>query len=176
MTRTHSVRISAAAGAIALAFALGGCSAVSGLFGGGAPDRDEDTNQVKEGGEYDVFQLQVGDCLNLGDEGELSEASVVPCDEPHTQEIFHEFELTGDEWPGDDALNTDADEGCYSAFAEFVGVPYEESVLNYFFLAPTEAGWTDSSVADRLVQCLIYEADDNDEAVPVTGTLKGAAR
>lgn len=166
----------AAAGALALMVTLGGCSTVAELLGGGGPERDEDTGQVKEGGEYDVFQLKVGDCLNLGEEGELSEAAVVPCDQPHTEEIYHEFELPDGDWPGDDALNTSADEGCYDAFAEFAGIAYEDSSLDYFFLSPTESGWNDPSVADRLVQCLIFEPDENDDAVEVTGSLRGAAR
>jgi len=174
--RTTSLRLAAAAGSIALALGLGGCAAISDLFGGGAPDRDEETGQVKEGGDVDVFELAVGDCLNLGEDGELTAAAVVPCDEEHTEEIYHEFALPDGDWPGDDELSKQAEEGCYSAFEGFAGIAYEDSTLGFFTLTPTEAGWTDESIADRLVQCVVYEPDESGDSKPLTGSLKGAAR
>lgn len=175
MVRIRPVRVAAAIGALALASSLGGCAVIDQVFGGG-PDRDEETGQVTEGGDVDVFQLEVGDCLNLDDSGELSSAAVVPCTEPHTEEIFHEFSLPDGEWPGKEAIDTAADEGCYEAFAGFLGKAYEDSVLEYVFLAPLEGGWNDPNVKDRLVQCVIYEPGDGGAAKPVEGSLKGAAR
>ena len=175
MTATTSARLAAAAGTLTLALALGGCAAIGDLLAGGGPERDEETNQVTESGDVDVFELQVGDCLNLGDTGELSSAAVVPCSEPHTEEIFHEFQLEDGDWPGEDAVEQAADEGCYGAFETFVGTPYEESTLDYVFLSPLESGWNDPGVKDRLVQCVIYEPTD-EGAADVTGSLEGAAR
>jgi hypothetical protein len=175
MSRIAAARLGAATGVLVLAAALGGCGAIGQLFGGGGPDRDEETGQVTEGGDVDIFHLQVGDCLNLGDDGELSSAAVVPCTEPHTEEIFHEFEVPDGGWPGKDAIDQAADKGCYDAFADFVGTPHEDSVLDYLFLAPVEEGWNDPNVKDRLVQCVIYEPGD-DGAQQVSGSLEGAQR
>lgn len=175
MTRITPVRLAAGSGAVGLMLMLGGCATIGQLLGGGAPERDEETNQVTESGDVDVFELRVGDCLNLGDTGELSSATVVPCDQPHTQEIFHEFQLDDGDWPGDEAIETAAEEGCYAAFEGFVGVPYEESVLDYVFLSPLEEGWNDPGVEDRLVQCVIYEPGEGGPA-QVEGSLQGAAR
>ncbi|WP_345750291.1 septum formation family protein [Microbacterium rhizophilus] len=175
MTRIGPVRLAAATGALALLFALCGCAAIGQLLGGGGPQRDEETGQVTESGDVDVFQLKIGDCLNLGENGELSSAAVVPCTEPHTEEIFHEFEMPEGDWPGKDAIDQAADEGCYAEFESFVGKAFEDSVLDYVFLAPLEDGWNDPNVKDRLVQCVIYEPGEGG-AKKLTGSLEGAAR
>ncbi|WP_309069379.1 septum formation family protein [Microbacterium sp.] len=175
MSRSPAARLAAASGVLAFALALAGCAAIGDLLGGGSPQRDEETNQVTEGGDVDVFELEVGDCLKLGETGELSSAAVVPCGEPHTEEIFHEFEMEDGDWPGEDAVEKAADEGCYGAFESFVGKAYEDSTLDYVFLSPLEDGWNDPSVKDRLVQCVIYEPTDGG-AKEITGSLEGAAR
>lgn len=175
MSPTMPARLAAASGSVVLMLALGGCASIGQLLGGG-PDRDEATGQVTEGGDVGVFELQIGDCLNLGSTGELSSAAVVPCSEPHTEEIYHEFAMPDGTWPGKDAIDTAADEGCYDAFDDFVGTPYENSALDYVFLAPLEDGWNDPNVQDRLVQCVVYEPSDDGAAKQVEGSLKGAAR
>ncbi|WP_203138700.1 septum formation family protein [Microbacterium sp. JZ31] len=174
MNRITSGRFAAATGTLVIALTLGGCAAIGDLLGGG-PDRDADTGEFTESGDVDVFDLQVGDCLNLGETGELSSAAVVPCSEPHTEEIFHEFQMEDGDWPGEDAVEQAADEGCYAAFEAFVGTAYEDSTLDYVFLSPLEDGWNDPNVEDRLVQCVIYEPTD-DGPKELTGSLEGAAR
>lgn len=175
MTHAHRVRLLAPTGVVALGLALTGCAGISDLLGGGEPERDAETNQVTESADVDVFQLQVGDCLNLGDDTELSTASVVPCSEPHTDEVYHEFELPDGDYPGAEAIEQAADEGCYAAFGAFVGKPFEESVLQYNYLTPTEAGWKDENLQDRLIQCIIYEPGEG-APVKLEGSLRGAAR
>jgi hypothetical protein len=175
MSRSTSARLATAGGSLALVIALAGCGAIGDLLGGGSPQRDEETGQVTEGADVDVFQLKVGDCLNLADATEVSSAAVVPCSEPHTDEIYHEFRLPDGDWPGDDAIEQSAEEGCYEAFEGFVGVPYEDSALAYNYLTPTEEGWTDSSLQDRLIQCVVYEPGDGG-AAEIEGSLEGAAR
>ncbi|GAB3270958.1 septum formation family protein [Microbacterium lacusdiani] len=175
MVQTHRARTIAAAGILTTTLAIGGCATIGQLFGGGAPQRDDETNQVTESADVDVFQLQVRDCLSLGDDSQLSSASVVPCSEPHTDEIYHEFELPDGDWPGEEAVQQAADEGCYNAFEPFVGKAYEESVLEYIYLTPTEAGWTDTGLQDRLIQCVVYEPGDG-APVEIEGSLEGSAR
>lgn len=175
MSHPHHARALAAGAILAAVFGLGGCAALGQLLGGGGPARDEETNEVTEPADVDVFQLQVGDCLNLADDSQLSTAAVVPCAEPHTDEIYHEFEVPDGDWPGQDAIAQAADEGCYAAFEPFVGKVYEESVLEYNYLTPTEDGWTDSGLQDRLIQCVLYQPGDGAPA-QLEGSLEGAAR
>lgn len=157
--------------AIALTVALSGCSALGNLVGGGndAP-RDDETGEVTEESNIDIFSLKVGDCMPTSeDSGEMSEADVVPCDQPHADEIFYEFELADGEFPGEDEIQAEVEAECIPAFDEFVGLSYDESSLDFWWISPTEQSWDQAN--DRLVQCAIY-----DPAGDVTGSLKGAAR
>ncbi|MFB7250882.1 septum formation family protein [Microbacterium sp. NPDC056234] len=171
MMKLRTRRALALAGsAVALSIALSGCSTISNLISGDAP-RDEETNQVTEEAEIDIFSLKVGDCMPADaiSETEQTDASVVPCSEPHGYEVYHEFELADGEFPGADAIQAEVEAQCLPAFDAFVGLPFEESALDITWYEPTESSWTEGD--DRLVQCLVY-----DTAGDVEGTLKGAAR
>ena len=156
--------------AVALSIALTGCSALNSILGGGDAQRDDEGN-VTEESEIDIFSLKVGDCLTeealTG--GETQTAPVVPCDEPHPYEVYHEFELEDGEYPGTDAIYDVAVEGCEAVFNTFVGIDWSESTLDYTWFEPTQQSWEQAN--DRLIQCII-----GDSAGDVTGTLEGAAR
>jgi hypothetical protein len=156
-----------AAAALPLLLALGlvaGC---------GGADRDA-TGTVTAAGQEDAFALAVGDCvadpaLNGDDTTEVSDVGVVPCSDPHDTEVFAVFDLADGEYPGDETVTTDADQGCYKEFATFVGVTYEESELDYYFLTPTQESW--NAIDDREVACLVGLPGEQ-----VTGSLQGSDR
>lgn len=159
-----------AGSALALTVALSGCSAINDILGGGPADadRDEETGQVTEGANIDIFALKLGDCKTESSTGELTSADVVPCSEPHAEEVFHEITMPDGEFSDDD-VNA-ASEECYGeAFTTFVGLPYEESVLDTVQIVPTQETWDELN--DRVVQCLIVE-----EGGQTVGSLKGVAR
>ncbi|MFG6503080.1 septum formation family protein [Microbacterium sp. P05] len=166
-------RSSIAAAALLSVIALGGCSAIQGLIGGGGETvaRDADTQEVTEGGTADVFTLRVGDCFDdtSADAKEISEVPAVPCDQPHDNEIYHEFTMPDGDFPGQEALDAAADEECAAEFDTFVGIAYADSVLDWAPFQPTEGSWT--QLDDRVVQCIIYEY-----GVRVEGSLAGVAR
>ncbi|WP_243225810.1 septum formation family protein [Microbacterium sp. CIAB417] len=171
MMKMRTRRALALAGsAVALSIALSGCSAITSVFSGDAP-RDEETGEVTEESNISIFQLKLGDCLpaDAMSGAEQTDADVVPCDEPHGYEVYHEFELADGEFPGSDAIQTEVEAQCLPAFGEFVGLSYDESTLDITWYEPTESSWTEGN--DRLVQCLIL-----DPAGDVEGSLKGAAR
>lgn len=113
--------------------------------------------------------LEVGDCLPEGLDGEeFFEVTIVPCDGPHIDEIYYEFDLPDGEFPGEEALADAAIRECEPEFEDFADIAYEESELDYWWLTPTETSWAGG---DRTMQCLIYSYDGT-----VTGTLEGAAR
>ncbi|KRC63129.1 hypothetical protein ASE14_04985 [Agromyces sp. Root81] len=157
--------------AVAVAIPLAGCSIVSDLVGGPAsqPERDETTQEIIEEGDADVFALKVGDCMNEVTEELVSEVPVVPCDQPHDEEIYFDLTLEGDTYPGDDVIQTQADEACLAQFEPFVGLAYDSSALGMYAYRPSEDSW--DQMGDRVVSCVIY-----DPAGQVTGTLAGAAR
>lgn len=177
-TRIRPARAAAVIGGVALlAASLTGCGSIGSLFGGA--ERDAETDEVTAGGNESVFDIQVGDCLLQPESTseEIEQVEVVPCADPHDYEFFHEYELDlGDEWPGEQAIWDDADVTCHDRFETFVGVPFEESeALWYNYYSPTELSWNDG---DRLIQCLVYEASDDQGqlVVEVEGTLENAQR
>lgn len=112
----------------------------------------------------------VGECTNSADlaEEEISEITTISCEAAHDLEVYHTFDLTGGDYPGDEAVAESADLGCYDAFEDYVGAPFEESELYYVFIHPIETSW--NSAKDREVICLLH----SDE--PVTGSLRGSGR
>jgi hypothetical protein len=116
----------------------------------------------------DVYSIVVGDCLDDQSGTEVLEVPLVDCAAPHDFEVYSDFDVAGDAYPGDDEIGEQADTGCFDAFEPFVGTSYEESQLNYTYYVPTESSWT---AGDRLVSCMIL-----DPAGKSSGTLAGAQR
>jgi hypothetical protein len=169
MTRfraTTRFALTAAAGMLAVT-ALAGCSALEGLFPAQA-ERDSETQEIAEAGQQDVFEVAVGDCFNdEGDGTEVTDLPAVPCAEPHDNEIYHLFDLAGEEFPVD--IDAQADAGCRAQFAAFIGLEYDVSTeIDFFPIQPTVETWSEG---DREVICSVF-----DIAGQTTGTLAGAAR
>lgn len=154
--------MSAAAALVALT--LSGCS----LFNSDPP-RDPDTGELLEPTEVNVFDLQVGDCLDEFAEGtDVSTVQAVPCSEPHSDEVYLSVQMDDGAFPGAEQAGSFAEQACAAGFAEFVGIPWEESELDFGFFNPTEASWSDG---DREVLCTI-----TDPQARITGTLAGVNR
>lgn len=119
-----------------------------------------------------VFELSVGDCFDDTDLAaeEVSDVPVVECSEPHDNEIYHAFDLADGDYPGEEEVETKADDGCLAAFDAFVGTPYLDSQLEYFAIYPTEQSWTE--VDDREVLCAVYDMS----LEKLTGTVGGSGR
>ncbi|MEF3405318.1 septum formation family protein [Agromyces sp. CCNWLW203] len=169
--RRTLTRAIVALAAVAVVIPLSGCSILRDLAGGQAPqpERDETTQEIVEEGDADVFALMVGDCMNEVSEELVSEVPVVPCDQPHDEEVFFDLTLEGAEYPGDDVIQTQADEACLAQFEPFVGMAYDTSTLGFYAYRPSQESW--EQMDDRIVSCVIY-----DPAGQVTGTLAGSAR
>ncbi len=113
------------------------------------------------------FHPAVGTCFDVRkDQPKLSE-SIVPCDQRHDDEVYAVFDLDDTDYPGQTALQQTADEGCRARFADFIGILYEESILELYSLWPTEKAWLDG---DRRISCVVWYPDD-----AVVGSLAGAA-
>jgi len=130
-----------------------------------APDGGADPNQPPPG---TFATLSVGQCLDDVPQGYVTSENVVDCDAPHFYEVFSSFTLTDGVFPGDDAVESRTLDTCDNAFAQFVGVDYQASELEYTYLAPIEETWAQG---DRAVSCLLY-----DPAGEITGSLQGSAR
>jgi hypothetical protein len=156
--------------AAALSLALTGCSALDGILGGGSgdADRDEDTGQVTESANIDIFALKLGDCTMDSGTGQLEDIDVGPCDQPHDMEVYHEITMEDGEF-SDEAVDAASEECIGDAYTTFVGVGYQDSALQVTTITPTQQTWDELN--DRVIQCIIF-----DEAGQTTGSLSGAAR
>lgn len=155
--------------AAALSLALTGCSALNSILGSGSGDaqRDEDGN-VTESANVGIFSVDVGDCMLETSSGLLEDADLVPCDQPHDQEVYYEITMPDGEFSDED-VDTASEECIGDAFTSFVGVGYQESVLEVTTITPTKQTWDEMN--DRVIQCVIM-----DPAGPVSVSLAGAAR
>lgn len=171
MMKLRTRRALALAGsAAALTLALTGCSALEGILGGGSADadRDEETGQVTESSTVDIFSLKLGDCKMASETGLIEDADIVPCDQPHDEEVYYEIKMDDGEF-SEEAIDTASQECIGEPFTTFVGIGFNESALDVYPITPTQQTWDELN--DRVVQCVI-----SDPAGPTEGSLAGAAR
>lgn len=134
----------------------------------------DDGGALSRSGTLDVTELQEGDCFDdpegVAEEVEILEVQAVVCAEQHDNEVYEAGSLPGsdDSYPGDDALFQQVGARCVAEFETFVGVPYEDSVLDFAVLTPTGASW---EAGDRDYACAIF-----DPSRPVEGSLRGSNR
>lgn len=168
MTIRYRRTLAISGAALALTVSLSGCSFIQGLTVGNDANRDDQGN-VQEQDNIDIFSLKLGDCKMADDTtGEIMEAEVVPCSEPHDEEVFFESKMEDGEF--DEAAIDAAGEVCYGQnFTDFVGVAWDDSTLDVWYLSPTEATWNDMN--DRLIQCIV-----TDPAGQTTGSLKDSKK
>jgi Septum formation len=114
---------------------------------------------------------EVGDCFNTdGGEGEVAGISARPCDEPHVYEAYGVFDYptdNGDDYPGDSAIQTYADDHCKAQFTEYVGVAYDDSIWFSTSITPSEDTW---GAGDREIICALHKEDESE----VTGSARGS--
>jgi Septum formation len=120
-----------------------------------------------------VFELAVGDCfddgeLAVGELEEVEEVPVIECSEPHDNEVYAVVTVDEEVFPGEQAIQAQADEVCHDAFDPFVGLDYESSALDFGWLVPTAESW---EMGDRVVACFVYRMD----LEKVSGTLEGSS-
>jgi hypothetical protein len=133
-----------------------------------AAERNE-AGDITGAGTVDAFEVRVGDCFD--DEAfastEISEVPGVPCSDPHDNEVYATFDIAG-EWPGEERVEELAYEGCHERFAGAIGKIYEESIIDYTPIYPSEGSWKQRD--DREVLCVAYHM----EFETLTGSVIGS--
>jgi len=123
------------------------------------------------GGSEVAAEAAIGECFQEPeDSDEVGELDKVDCDEAHDNEVIAVFDLDGDDFPGVDEVQSQAEEGCVEEFEPYVGSTYEESDLDLFTITPTEETWDDAD--DREVICSVFALDGSQ----VEGSVKGSGR
>ncbi len=122
----------------------------------------------------DVFDIRLGDCFNdessAGTDGvsEVYGLDVVPCADPHDNEVFAVFDLELAAFPEGDVMDDIAGEECLQRFEPYVGRDYETSSLAITALYPTRQSWNERR--DREVACILFDMDLS----KMQGRMKGS--
>jgi hypothetical protein len=144
-------------------------AAVAAVVGFNAAAERNAAGEITGAGAVSAFEMRVGDCFD--DEAfaatEISEIPAVPCSQPHDNEVYAVFDISG-EWPGDERVEELAYEGCMERFAGAIGKTYEDSVIDYTPIYPTEGSWKQRD--DREVLCVGYHM----EYEKLTGSIRGS--
>jgi hypothetical protein len=147
------------------ALALSACSA--------DPDvRPEEPELAEESVAADsVLSLTIGDCVMDADtplSADLTEIPRVSCAEPHDSELYAIVSVDDGAYPGVDDLVSQGQTKCQALFADFVGIDFRSSMLDFHFYYPTPSSWVQG---DRSIYCMV-----TDPGLTVVGTLQGAKR
>ncbi|GGC03248.1 septum formation family protein [Cellulomonas carbonis] len=165
-------RLAALAAASTLVLMTSGCAVADLLGGADEPVRDA-SGEIVEAADADAFSIRVGDCLEtteaFAEATEVESVPTVPCGDPHDAEVYATTLLDDGDFPGDEAVAKKADELCYGEFEAFVGLPYEDSALDFTMLYPSEQSW--DLMDDREVVCILVDLDGG-----VTGSMAAAGR
>lgn len=131
----------------------------------------DDSGTITGSGDLQVADLRIGDCFDLQEATatEVDKVTARPCADAHEFELFHDGTVDVDAYPGDDAFEAWVVNECLPAFAPYVGVAYEASLLEFSYFTPSEDGWDQG---DHSVQCVLYDPNESD----LTNSLRGAAR
>lgn len=113
-----------------------------------------DIDPVRSFGRVSVFGLAAGDCL-LDFDQSASWFELIGCDQPHEAEVFIAETQAEAAFPGDDAMDTRADELCFGApFEDFVGRDYASSSIFSIVSVPTAETWDQG---DRTINCILTD-------------------
>ena len=133
--------------------------------------RRDDAGQISNSGDLEVQDLRIGDCFDLKDPSasEVGEVEAKPCSQPHEYELFHAADMQGDEYPSDAAMTAFMESECLPTFGAYVGVAYEQSLLDISWYTPTSDGWDDG---DHSIQCAVFDPNEAE----LTSSQRNATR
>jgi hypothetical protein len=132
-----------------------GLMVVSACSGGDVRDA---AGKVVNPGNWSVFDLRPGDCLNPADDlsGDISVIAVVPCMEPHSQEVFATVKHPEGPYPGAAAVSNWADASCLTQLEADLDLTLADGIF-ISYLLPSFDGWNKND--DRTVICVMVFPD-----------------
>jgi hypothetical protein len=115
------------------------------------PKRDA-TGQISTTQKAGPDKLRVGDCLARSAGNEVTDVKAQPCSTPNSDKVFALFNLPPQSWPGNTAVQTQAQKGCEKRYR----ATHKRSVsVELTFFTPTKTRWT---VGDHKVVCMVGAA------------------
>jgi hypothetical protein len=129
------------------------------------------TGEISRSGDMHWSELRIGDCFDFKDptEDKVSDVTARPCTDEHEYEVILIPTMPAGTYPTVDAFASFVEGECVPAFGSYVGMDYEQSELDIYWLYPDEDGW---SHADRTLLCAGYHPRIH----RLTGSLKGSNR
>lgn len=116
-------------------------------------------------------ELEVGQCVGLpdADATEVFRFDDQNCDDPHEAEVFATGDLgDGDDpYPGVTEVNQQIEALCRPAFADYVGIDFDQSVFQVTTVYPQEDTWN----LNQEYACLAYDPNGD-----TTGSIRDVAR
>ena len=99
---------------------------------------------------------EVGQCAHWEQLGRAERDGIetVACEEEHDAQFVGQFEVEFDEFPGQGAIDAEAEPGCLAAFESFIGTEYADSELRLDWFRPTQQSWEQTGGQDVL--CVAY--------------------
>lgn len=121
---------------------------------------------VANDGSVRATNLGVGDCIESipGDNARVLTLPKVACAKPHEGEVYAQFRVSTNSFPGQSALESDYRDRCLSAFAAYAPRAADDEGYESYVLYPTLATWDQG---DRDVVCIATTKEKR------TGSIKG---
>jgi hypothetical protein len=115
--------------------------------------------------------LAVGDCFDDtfdvdGDYVYTGEPLIVPCVEPHDNEVTGIHFVADGVYPGSESLEEEGEELCAGHFSDVVGVDWSVGPLASFWIWPGEDEW---EAGGREIVCALYLPDHK-----IRGSMRGS--
>ncbi len=156
---------------LALVLSLAGCTPTAqlpGTTGAASPTAPAASASPSSPSPGPLAVLQVGDCTGPVD---LTGASItslppIPCDQSHYYEVHAIIPLTGDSYPGAEALGDQATQACAPSFVAYIGVEPEYGRYGSAYVVPDDAAW--ALPENRTITCLAGSPDGG-----LVGSAKG---
>lgn len=120
--------------------------------------------------------LELGECFNVTDSvdgNEINNLKAIDCAGPHEAEVYVKQNLEGFDSYDVAAIENEVIGICLEEFTNFVGVTYEESELDVYYMMPIAEGW---KRGDREAMCSVIVPEGADALAKVEGSLKGSQR
>lgn len=106
-------------------------------------------------GTISFADLEVGQCFQDWTAGD-TQVMAVDCSTPHDNEVYYVAELTDDDLPSEDDLESRSLGLCFASFEPYVGALLDETTLNYGWLVPGAKDW---SKGDHTIACYLFAED-----------------
>jgi len=117
--------------------------------------------------EKDIRELGAGTCMNLPEvewDDFVYLVHTVDCAYPHDSEITEKGDLPFSTFPDENDFWEFIDDKCFESFETYVGLPYQDSNLEFNSFSPTEKEWEQG---ERVYHCIVYGLNG-----PLIGTVK----